>query len=109
MFANLRKSSIFVAGVSNEAASHLAASMGFVLGNLPVRYLGLPLLTGRLRANDCVPLVQRITSRIRLGLLEFYLLLVDCSLFVLCSAVFKSTRLVCLFFLRMCIMRWRRY
>ncbi|TYK28312.1 uncharacterized protein E5676_scaffold600G001370 [Cucumis melo var. makuwa] len=45
LFANLRKSSIFVAGGSNEAASHLAASMGFVLGNLPVRYLGLPLLT----------------------------------------------------------------
>ncbi|TYK23421.1 uncharacterized protein E5676_scaffold605G00020 [Cucumis melo var. makuwa] len=45
----VKKSSIFVAGVSNEAASHLAASMGFVLGNLPVRYLGLPLLTGRLQ------------------------------------------------------------
>ncbi|XP_016902060.1 uncharacterized protein LOC103496880 [Cucumis melo] len=60
-----RKSSIFVAGVSHEAASHLAASMGFGLGNLPVRYLGLPLLTGRLRSNDCAPLIQRITSWIR--------------------------------------------
>ncbi|KAA0062888.1 non-LTR retroelement reverse transcriptase-like protein [Cucumis melo var. makuwa] len=60
--------------LSNEAASHLAASMGFVLGNLPVRYLGLPLLTGRLRSNDCAPLIQRITSRIRswtAGVLSF--------------------------------------
>ncbi|KAL0549397.1 hypothetical protein IC582_013879 [Cucumis melo] len=65
LFANLRKISIFVAGGSNEAASHLAASMGFVLGNLPVRYLGLPLLTGKLSPNDCAPLIQRITSRIR--------------------------------------------
>ncbi|KAL4010462.1 hypothetical protein IC575_029954 [Cucumis melo] len=65
LFVNLRKSSIFVAEVSNEAASHLAASMGFVFGNLPVRYLGLPLLIGRLRSNDCAPLIQRMTSRIR--------------------------------------------
>ncbi|KAL0561777.1 hypothetical protein IC582_002218 [Cucumis melo] len=65
LFANPRKSSIFVAGVNNEYASHLAACMGFVRGNLPVRYLGLPLLTGRLRSIDCAPLIQRITSRIR--------------------------------------------
>ncbi|KAA0037609.1 kinesin-13A-like [Cucumis melo var. makuwa] len=46
LFAKLGKSSIFVVGGSNEATSSLAANMGFVLGNLPVRYLGLPLLTG---------------------------------------------------------------
>ncbi|KAA0059752.1 F17F8.5 [Cucumis melo var. makuwa] len=65
LFANPRKSSIFVAGVNNENASHLAACMGFVRGNLPIRYLGLPLLAGRLRSNDYAPLIQRITSRIR--------------------------------------------
>ncbi|KAL4018288.1 hypothetical protein IC575_021879 [Cucumis melo] len=65
LFANPRKSSIFVAGVNNENASHLATCMGFVRGNLSVRYLGLPLLAGRLRSNDYAPLIQRITSRIR--------------------------------------------
>ncbi|XP_050938813.1 uncharacterized protein LOC127148660 [Cucumis melo] len=65
LFANPRKSSIFVAGVNNENASHLAACMGFVRGNLPVRYLGLPLLAGRLCSNDYAPLIHRITSRIR--------------------------------------------
>ncbi|KAA0062333.1 putative reverse transcriptase [Cucumis melo var. makuwa] len=65
LFVNLTKNSMFVAGVNSEVASHLAASMGFVLGNLPVRYLGLPLLSGRLRSSDCAPLIQRITSRIR--------------------------------------------
>ncbi|KAL0556476.1 hypothetical protein IC582_004990 [Cucumis melo] len=52
-------------GVNNENASHLAACMGFVRGNLPVRYLGLPLLAGRLCSNDYAPLIHRITSRIR--------------------------------------------
>ncbi|KAA0062558.1 uncharacterized protein E5676_scaffold403G001410 [Cucumis melo var. makuwa] len=65
LFAYLGKSSIFVVGVSNEVASRLAASMSFVLGNLSVRYLGLPLLTGRLCPNDRAPLIQRITSQIR--------------------------------------------
>ncbi|KAL0541433.1 hypothetical protein IC582_021478 [Cucumis melo] len=65
LFANLGKSSIFVVRVSNKAASCLAASLGFVLENLPVHYLGLPLLSSRLHLNDCVPLIQRITSQIR--------------------------------------------
>ena len=39
--------------------------MGFTIGHLPVRYLGLPLLSGRLRSSDCDPPIQRITSRIR--------------------------------------------
>ena len=37
---------------------------GFKLGNLPVRYLGVPLVTRRLTDKDCRPLVERITSRI---------------------------------------------
>ena len=40
-----------------------------------------------------------------LGLLEYYSLLVGFSLFILCSVVFKFTRLVCLCCLRVYIMR----
>ena len=39
--------------------------MGFIIGHLPVRYLDLPLLSGRLGSSDCDPLIQRITSCIR--------------------------------------------
>ncbi|XP_031737043.1 uncharacterized protein LOC116402131 [Cucumis sativus] len=65
LFANLAKSSIFLVGVNSSKASRLAANMGFSIGHLPVRYLGLPLLFGRLQSCDCDPLIQRITSRIR--------------------------------------------
>ena len=37
---------------------------GFKLGILPVRYLGVPLVTRRLSARDCEPLVEKITARI---------------------------------------------
>ncbi|KAJ0008203.1 hypothetical protein Pint_30736 [Pistacia integerrima] len=40
--------------------------MGFQLGQLPVRYLGVPLISTRLRHSDCRPLLERILSRIRL-------------------------------------------
>ena len=62
LFANFEKSSMFVARVSSEAASLLASNLGFALGQLPVGYLGIPLLFGRLRLNDCAPLIQHITS-----------------------------------------------
>ncbi|XP_038889378.1 uncharacterized protein LOC120079297 [Benincasa hispida] len=65
LVANIGKSSMFVAGVESGEAKELAAFMGFSLGSLHVRYLGLPLLVGQLRAMDCAPLIQRITARIR--------------------------------------------
>ena len=40
LFANLRKSSIFLVGVNSVEASPLEASMGFMMGHLPNRYLG---------------------------------------------------------------------
>ena len=37
---------------------------GFKIGTLPVRYLGVPLVTRRLTTKDCEPLVGKITTRI---------------------------------------------
>ncbi|XP_038895791.1 uncharacterized protein LOC120083957 [Benincasa hispida] len=65
LVANVGKSSMFVVGMESGEAEELAAFMGFSLGSLPVRYLGLPLLVGRLRAEDYAPLIQRIIARIR--------------------------------------------
>ncbi|KAA0063844.1 zf-RVT domain-containing protein [Cucumis melo var. makuwa] len=48
-FINVVRSSMFVARVSSEAASLLASNLGFALGQLPVGYLGIPLLFGRLQ------------------------------------------------------------
>ena len=37
----------------------------FATGNLPVRYLGLPLLTKRMTVNDYMPLVEKIRKRMK--------------------------------------------
>lgn len=57
LVVNLGKSSIFMVGVDSESTTLLAD-----MGHLHVRYLGLPLLSSRLRLIDCIPLIQRITS-----------------------------------------------
>ncbi|XP_019236486.1 PREDICTED: uncharacterized protein LOC109216760 [Nicotiana attenuata] len=41
--ANLEKSNIFIAGVDEETNNALLARTGFSAGQLPIRYLGLPL------------------------------------------------------------------
>ena len=37
----------------------------FKEGSLPVRYLGLPLISGRLRLKDCQPPIDKIQGRIK--------------------------------------------
>ncbi|KAL0445098.1 UNVERIFIED_CONTAM: hypothetical protein Slati_2232500 [Sesamum latifolium] len=39
--------------------------LGFPEGHLPLRYLGLPLLSSRLTISDCQPLLIKIDSRIK--------------------------------------------
>ncbi|KAK4384094.1 hypothetical protein Sango_3091900 [Sesamum angolense] len=43
----------------------LLATLGFQEGHLPVRYLGLPLISARLYVADCQPLLQKIDNRIK--------------------------------------------
>ncbi|CAL1411632.1 unnamed protein product [Linum trigynum] len=42
----------------------MAEFSGYKLGSLPVRYLGLPLLSGKLTIRACAPLIDRVTRRI---------------------------------------------
>ncbi|KAK4386112.1 hypothetical protein Sango_2481800 [Sesamum angolense] len=41
----------------------LLAALGFQEGHLPIRYLGLPLISARLSVTDCQSLLQKIDSR----------------------------------------------
>ena len=63
---NKQKSAIFLAGVSDDVKNNILNTTGFSLGKFPMRYLGVPLISTRLTHGDCMPLIQRITARIRL-------------------------------------------
>ena len=59
---------MFVAGLSNEQKISMAEELQFLLGNLPVRYLGVPLLLKRITAAECDVLVDKMTEKLGLGM-----------------------------------------
>jgi mannosylglycoprotein endo-beta-mannosidase len=63
---NLAKSSLYLSGVDGSLCNNIMDSIGIHEASLPVRYLGVPLISTRLTHTDCLPLVERITSRITL-------------------------------------------
>lgn len=58
------KSEIFCGGVDEATKISLASSINLKLGSLPIRYLGVHLISGKLSARDCLPLIEKMTSRI---------------------------------------------
>ena len=59
------KSHIFFSGCDNELRDEILGVCQFSEGKLPVRYLGVPLVSTKLKASDCDQLVDRITKRIK--------------------------------------------
>ncbi|KAL1213840.1 putative ribonuclease H protein [Cardamine amara subsp. amara] len=64
LILNINKTELFLAGSTDAFRNLQSSKFGFPLGELPVRYLGLPLLPHTLSRSDCEPLVMRIRSRL---------------------------------------------
>lgn len=61
---SIEKSTVYMAGVSVVERSRILTNFPFAIGELPVRYLGLPLMTKGMKKQDYLPLVEKIRSRI---------------------------------------------
>ena len=61
---SLEKSTLFLAGVSAQKQEEILSHFPFATGKLPVRYLGLPLLTKNMTVLDYLPLIEKIRKRI---------------------------------------------
>jgi hypothetical protein len=59
--ANPSKSSFYCSGISERVKQILLSSMQMKEGKLPVRYLGVLLISSRLSSADCGVLLERIT------------------------------------------------
>ncbi|XP_060195131.1 uncharacterized protein LOC132624355 [Lycium barbarum] len=62
--ANLEKSSIYFGGVPMADQESILELTGFTRGELPIRYLGVPLSTKRISVNQCKPLLDKMLGRI---------------------------------------------
>jgi len=65
LYPNSNKSDIFLGGALNAEREQIIRILGFREGELPMKYLGVPLLSSRLKAIYCKGLVDRITSKVR--------------------------------------------
>ncbi|KAJ0955349.1 putative RNA-directed DNA polymerase [Helianthus annuus] len=61
---SLPKSTVFFGNVSDSVKARILAIMPFEEGVLPVKYLGVPLISSRLYYKDCKVLVDRMEARI---------------------------------------------
>ncbi|GJZ41493.1 RNA-directed DNA polymerase, eukaryota, reverse transcriptase zinc-binding domain protein [Tanacetum coccineum] len=61
---NMDKSTIFFGSVNEETKRGILNILPFVVGKLPMKYLGVPLITKRLGSNECKQLVDKVRGRI---------------------------------------------
>ncbi|GLT27312.1 hypothetical protein SLA2020_023190 [Shorea laevis] len=61
---NKQKSQIFFGGVRETIRHHILQRIGVSEGQLPVTYLGLPLVTTKLSPVTCQPVVEKVQQRI---------------------------------------------
>lgn len=63
LIPNTHKSHCYLANTDATSTRNILSLLGFQLGSLPAKFLGVPLLSKKLSYTDCVPLIQRITNR----------------------------------------------
>ncbi|KAL2243629.1 UNVERIFIED_CONTAM: hypothetical protein Sindi_0480900 [Sesamum indicum] len=61
---NMQKSHLIISRSAQGLRDEMLTALGFQEGVLPMRYLGLPLLSSRLTIADCRPLLMKIDKRI---------------------------------------------
>ncbi|XP_071739661.1 uncharacterized protein [Rutidosis leptorrhynchoides] len=103
--ASLPKSTAFFSNVRSNVKTTILANLQFEEGSLPVRYLGIPLVSSRLLYLDCKLLVDRVRNKINdwknkfLSFAERVQLIVSvhtamllywCSVFILSDGIVKE-------------------
>ncbi|XP_039013482.1 uncharacterized protein LOC120143162 [Hibiscus syriacus] len=63
---NALKTELYVCGINGGELEQIQAATGFRTGQLPVRYLGVPLVTRKLSRKHCTALLERIKAKLRL-------------------------------------------
>ncbi|XP_038992288.1 uncharacterized protein LOC120115741 [Hibiscus syriacus] len=61
---NATKTELFTCGISEDKFELIHRATGFRIGQLPVRYLGVPLVTRKLTSKDCSALLVKIKDKI---------------------------------------------
>ncbi|KAK3204580.1 hypothetical protein Dsin_018626 [Dipteronia sinensis] len=58
--ANQAKSNIFTSGLSSTTNQQLINLFSYMVGSLPIHYLGIPIISTKLCLRDCSPIVDKV-------------------------------------------------
>lgn len=61
---NMSKSTIFLGSVSDVEKQGILEVMPFAVGSLPMKYLGVPLITKNIGVLECNQLVEKVKARV---------------------------------------------
>ncbi|KAL2240785.1 UNVERIFIED_CONTAM: hypothetical protein Sindi_0719700 [Sesamum indicum] len=64
LWLNVQKTHLTISRLAQELKDQMLEILGFQEGHLPIRYLGLPLISSRLSIPDRQPLISKIDARI---------------------------------------------
>ncbi|XP_039007590.1 uncharacterized protein LOC120135392 [Hibiscus syriacus] len=64
LMLNALKTEYFACDLNEHVLEQIRLATGFRMGQLPVRYLGVPLVTRKLTGKDCAPLLVRIKDKL---------------------------------------------
>ncbi|XP_074347029.1 uncharacterized protein LOC141685850 [Apium graveolens] len=64
LIPSINKSSSYLCNCDSDFTTWFD-TLSIPRGNLPVKFLGVPLISSQLCVNDCMPLVEKITSRLQ--------------------------------------------
>ena len=62
---NMQKSQVYLAGTDSDYMNAVQQVFNFQVGTLPVKYLGIPLVSTRISNVDCKPLIDSMVDRIK--------------------------------------------
>lgn len=62
---NLANSEVVFEGASNKLKEEMCAILGMEEGSLPLKYFGVPLISTKLRHNECQPTIDTIKKKIQ--------------------------------------------
>lgn len=60
---SVEKSTLYMVGITLENQTAILENFPFAAGQLPVRYLGLPLLTKKMTVVDYTPLMEKVRTK----------------------------------------------
>lgn len=90
LYPNVNKSTIFFCSVNADVQEEIKNELAFNVGKLPVRYLGVPLVSKKIGVKECKGLISKVTSRVTVWKKKMFIICWKTPTNIISSCINKS-------------------